>query len=32
MTALVFLYLLHYKKISLEGEEIFFEIEDMISK
>jgi hypothetical protein len=31
MTALVLLYLLHYKKLFLEGEEIAFNIEDLVN-
>jgi len=30
MTALVLLYLLHYKKINMEGEEVYFTIEDFL--
>jgi hypothetical protein len=32
MTALVFLYLMHYKKLFLEGEEITFNLEDLVKK
>jgi hypothetical protein len=32
MTALVLLYLLHYKKLFLEGEEIAFSIEDLVNE
>lgn len=30
MTALVLLYLLHYKKINMEGEEVYFTMEDFL--
>jgi hypothetical protein len=32
MTALVFLYLMHYQKVFIEGEEITFDLEDIINK
>ncbi|MEI7563364.1 MAG: ribonuclease H-like domain-containing protein [bacterium] len=32
MTALVFLYLMHYKKVFIEGEEITFDLEDIVNK
>lgn len=32
MTMLVFLYLMHFKKLFIEGEEITFTIEDLVEK
>lgn len=32
MTALVLLYLMHFKKVFIEGEEVTFTLEDVISK
>jgi hypothetical protein len=32
MTALVFLYLMHYQKVFIEWEEITFDLEDIINK
>jgi hypothetical protein len=32
MTALVLLYLLHYKKVFIEGEEITFSLDEIIDK
>jgi hypothetical protein len=32
MTALVFIYLMHFKKLFIEGEEITFTIEDLVEK
>lgn len=32
MTMLVFLYLMHYKKLHLEGDEITFTLEDLVEK
>jgi len=32
MTALVFIYLMHFKKLFIEGEEITFTLEDLIEK
>jgi len=32
MTALIFLYFMHFKKIFIEGEEVTFTLEDIIEK
>ena len=32
MTMLVFLYLMHFKKLYIEGEEITFTLEDLVDK
>lgn len=32
MTMLVFLYLMHFKKLFIEGEEITFTMEDLVNK
>ncbi len=32
MTALVFIYLMHFKKLFIEGEEITFTLEDLVDK
>ncbi len=32
MTMLIFLYLMHFKKLFIEGEEITFTLEDLVNK